>query len=591
MSEIVLKGIPAAPGVACGPAFILDKQDFIIPPRAIMDQEIPIEIARFEEALMKTRDEIVVIQKKISEEMDTHHAQIFDAHLLVLEDRTLIEEVIKRVKKEKLSVEFIFSKVLKKYIKVFSNIQDEYLRERTSDVNDVGRRILKNLVDESKLHELDNLQEQLVIVAHDLSPSDTASMYNKNIIAFATDSGGRTSHTAIMAKSLGIPAVVGLKDATLRVTNQDFVIVDGRMGLLIINPTEATVTVYRHEQDRIEALRDRFDDIKDLPAETTDGKKVKISANLELPEEIPMVLKNGADGIGLYRTEYFYMNRMDLPSEEEQFEAYKHVAQAVLPHPVNIRTLDLGGDKFISSLQIPHDMHPFLGWRAIRFCLARPDIFKTQLRAILRASAYGKLKMMYPMISGCWELRQANVILNEVKENLREEKAPFDENMEVGVMIEVPSAALTADLLAKDANFFSIGTNDLIQYTLAVDRANEQVADLYEPGHPAVLRLIKSVIDSGHQNKLEVSLCGEMSSEPALALLLLGLGLDVFSMPPFNILQIKKLIRSVSFQDAQKVVAQAMTFSTGQEVEEFSRLKLRELAPQIVNADNGGRKA
>ncbi len=589
MNEIVLKGIPAAPGVAFGSAFILDRQDFIIPPRAILEKEIPIEIARFEEALIKTREEILVIQKKIAEEMGAQHAQILDAHLLVLEDRMLIEQVVKKIKSDKLSVEYVFSKVLQQYVKVFSNIQDEYLRERVSDVTDVGRRLLKNLIGESKLHELNNLEEELIIVAHDLSPSDTASMYNKNIIAFVTDIGGQTSHTAIMAKSLGIPAVVGLKDATLRVNNQDYIIVDGRMGLLIINPTEATREIYRNEQTRIKSLRDRFDNIKDLPAETPDGRSVVILANLELPEEIPMVLRHGANGIGLYRTEYFYMNRIDLPSEEEQFEAYKHVAESMKPFPVTVRTLDLGGDKFVSSLQIPRDMHPFLGWRAIRFCLARPDIFKTQLRAILRASVHGKLKMMYPMISGATELRQANSILNEVKNSLRGEKIPFDENIEVGVMIEVPSAALIADILAKESNFFSIGTNDLIQYTLAVDRANEQVANLYEPGHPAILRLIKSVIDAAHHQGIKVGLCGEMSGEPSLALLLLGLGLDEFSMTALNVLQIKKLVRSVNYKDASEIANQALGLSTGTEVEEFSSKKLKELAPHIFSAENGAK--
>ncbi|MEW5895674.1 MAG: phosphoenolpyruvate--protein phosphotransferase [Candidatus Omnitrophota bacterium] len=585
MNEIILKGIPAAPGITIGPAYILDKQEIIVAPRDIVEQEIPIEIARFEEALIKTREEIAGLKRKITDEMGAQHAQIFDAHLLALEDRMLIEDVIKGIRQQKQSAEFVFSRVLKKYIKIFSEMQDEYLRDRMADINDIGRRVLKNLMDEDKLHELDTLTEDLIIIAHDLSPSDTVCMFRKNILAFATDVGSRTSHTAIMAKSLGVPAVVGLKDATLRITNQDTLIVDGRMGLIIVHPSARTLDIYKQEQERLVSLRHRFDDVRELPAQTIDGHRVEIIANLEVPDELSIVKRQGADGIGLYRTEYFYMNRADLPTEDEQLEAYSRVGREMGSKPVTIRTVDLGGDKFISSVQIPRDMYPFLGWRAIKFCLARPDIFKTQLRALLRASVSENIRIMYPMVSGVAELRQANAVLDEAKKELREEGIPFNEQMQVGVMIELPSAAITADLLAKEADFFSIGTNDLIQYTLAVDRGNEQMADFYEPSHPSVLRFIRITIEAAHRANIRVALCGEMASEPHLALLLLGLGLDEFSMPPLSMLQIKKLICSIRLSDARALAEQVLEMQTGHEIDAFCKKRVKEMAPNVFKMD------
>ncbi|MDD5477889.1 MAG: phosphoenolpyruvate--protein phosphotransferase [Candidatus Omnitrophica bacterium] len=573
---IQLKGIAAASGISIGPVYKIGSEEFIVLREAIKWEDIPAQIQLFEEALIKTRREIIELQKRISSDMGQEEAQIFDAHLLVLEDRMLIEEVISRLKKEQLNVAYVFSEVLKKYIGVFLKIEDEYLKERIADINDVGRRILRNLLGKEK-KVLEDIKEKAIIVAHDLSPSDTAAMHTKNVAAFVTDIGGKTSHTAIMAKSLEIPAVVGLETITAKVNPGDILIVDGSMGIVIIDPDEETLRSYRQKLEKLKGIAERFLSVKDLPAITTDGRVVMVSANIEFPDEVSSVKLHGSEGIGLYRTEFFYMNRKDSPTEEEHYQAYKYVAQAMNPHSVVIRTLDIGGDKFLSQFKIPYEMQPFLGWRAIRFCLARPDIFKLQLRAILRASVHGNLKLMYPMISGIDELRQANLLLDEAKEELRKNGLAFNDQIRVGVMIEVPSAAMTADILAKEADFFSIGTNDLIQYSLAVDRANEKVAYLYEPAHPAILRLVKNIIDAAHNAKIKVAMCGEMAGDPSLALILLGLGLDEFSMPPQIIPELKYIIRAVGFKGAQGFANEAMKLLTGTQVEEFAQNKLAEI--------------
>ncbi|MFA5092567.1 MAG: phosphoenolpyruvate--protein phosphotransferase [Candidatus Omnitrophota bacterium] len=573
---IALKGIAAASGISIGPVYKLGSEEFVVSRQAIAWESIPEQIQLFEEALIKTRREIVELQKRISSDLGQEEAQIFDAHLLVLEDRMLIEEVISRLKKEQLNVAFIFSEVLKKYVSVFLQIEDEYLKERTADINDVGKRILRNILGKEK-KSLADIKEKAIIVAHDLSPSETAAMHSKNVAAFVTDIGGKTSHTAIMAKSLEIPAVVGLETITAKVNPGDILIVDGAMGIVIINPDETTLNDYRQKLKILKGIAEKFLLVKDLSAVTTDGREVKINANIEFPEEVSSVKLHGSEGIGLYRTEFFYMNRKDSPSEEEHYQAYKYVAEAMNPHPVVIRTLDIGGDKFLSQFKIPFEMQPFLGWRAIRFCLARPDIFKLQLRAILRASVHGNLKLMYPMISGIEELRQANQLLADAKEELKKNGQAFNDQIQVGVMIEVPSAALTADILAKEADFFSIGTNDLIQYSLAVDRTNEKVAYLYEPAHPAILRLVKTIIDAAHKANIKVAMCGEMAGDPSLALILLGLGLDEFSMPPQIIPELKYIIRGMDFKAAQDIAAQALGLSTGTQVEEFAQKKLAEI--------------
>ena len=570
------KGIAASPGIAIGKAYLYNSEDIRVDRIRIKAADIPNEIVRFEDALIKTRSEIVAIRNNISQEMGMKHAEIFNAHLLVLEDRMIIDEIINRLRSEKLNIEFIFEDVLRKYIGAFQKMDDEYLRERITDIEDVGKRLLRNLLGKNK-QTLANIPPKSVVVAYDLSPSDTATMHRKNVMAFVSDIGGKTSHTAIMAKSLEIPAVVGLENITGNVKNGDTILVDGENGIVYVNPRRNTLLQYLRLQKKLIKLDKNLLEIKNLPAETTDGHRVELGANIELPDEIPTVLAHGAEGIGLYRTEYFYMNRQGLPSEEEHYQAYKDVVERIKPNTLTIRSLDLGGDKFLSQLDVPKEMNPFLGWRAIRLSLARPEMFKTQLRAILRASVHGKLRLMYPMISGIEELDAANECLEEAKQELKAKKIPFGKDIEVGVMIEVPSAALIADLLAAKVDFFSIGTNDLIQYALAVDRVNEKIAYLYEPLHPAVIRLIKNIIDAGHSKGIWIGMCGEMASELRYVPLLLGLGLDEFSVSAPALLKIKKIIRSVSYEDAKQVAEDALRLSTAKEIEALVARKFKDI--------------
>ncbi len=572
----LMQGIAASPGIAIGRVVIWDSEEYSITQYVVPDNKISKEISRFEEALIKTRSEILEIQNKISQEMGVEHAEIFTAHLLVLEDRMLIEEVINKIKKEKDNVEYAFITVLRKYSDIFVKMDDEYLRERLVDIQDVGKRVMRNLLGKQKQGLLD-LREKIIIVATNLSPSDTALMHKDKVIGFATDMGGRTSHTAILARSSEIPAVVGLKTLTPSVKNNDIIIIDGNNGTVIINPDLALIRKYKKEKKKFLEFEKGLTLLKSLPAVTKDAHSVMVAANIEFPEEIPSVVSHGAQGIGLYRTEYMYLNRTDLPSEEEHFQAYKKVAQSIKKDPVIIRTMDIGGDKFVSHMDVPPEINPLMGRRAIRFCLAQPEIFKTQLRGILRASAYGNLKIMYPMISGIGELRQANEILEEAKRDLKKKHIDFNNDIEVGIMIEVPSAALTADILAKEVSFFSIGTNDLIQYSLAVDRINEKIAYLYEPAHPAVIRLIKSIIDAGHQAGIWVGMCGEMAAEPVFTLVLLGMGLDEFSASAVAIPEIKKIIRSVTYEQTREISQMVLTLQSASQILEYANNTLREI--------------
>ncbi|MDP3921600.1 MAG: phosphoenolpyruvate--protein phosphotransferase [Candidatus Omnitrophota bacterium] len=577
-----LKGIPVSPGFVIGKAFVLHSEDsFSVARQTITRDDIPKQIAHFEDALTRTRAEILGVRKHIASQIGREHSDIFNAHLLILEDRTLIEDVIGLIKSENCNAEYAFANVIQKYFQAFLQIDDDYLRERISDIKDVGRRVLQNLYGAEK-GVLEKLKENVIIIAHDLSPSDTAMMDKTKVLAFVTEIGGPTSHTAILGQSMEIPAIVGVDQGTIEVKNGDRVIVDGTHGFLIIDPDQKTIEEYTREEKRFTELVTELEKLRDLPAETTDGRKIILASNIEFPDEIPSVISHGAEGIGLYRTEYFYMSRGDLPTEDEQFHAYKLVVERMSPHSTIVRTLDLGGDKFVSTLDVPHEMNPFLGWRAIRFCLTREDIFKTQLRAILRASAFGDLKVMYPMISNVDELRSANAILDACKGELRVEKIKFNEKIQVGAMIEIPSAAITSDILAEEVEFFSIGSNDLIQYSLAVDRVNEKIAYLYEPTHPAILRLIKSVIESGHRKKLPVGICGEMSGDPGVAVLLVGLEIDEISTSPAMLPKVKRAIRAVSFKEAKKIAQRALEFSTGSEVRDFLIAKLKSIASDLI---------
>ncbi|MDP2922527.1 MAG: phosphoenolpyruvate--protein phosphotransferase [Candidatus Omnitrophota bacterium] len=572
---IKLKGIAASAGLNIAKALVLGREEFSAPKLKISHEDISREIYRLEEALIETRKDISTLQKKLLHDLGFDPAKIFEAHLLVLEDRVLIEDIIQQIKTKKINVEYAFSQSIKKYVETLLRLDDEYLRERVIDIEDVSRRVLRKLLNKEGVN-LHDLKEKVIIVAHDLPPSQAATLPKENILGFVTDVGGRTSHTAIIARSLGIPAVVGVEVATQNIRSQDKIIIDGSEGIVLVNPTEKVLKDYHRKL--IKTAKDiKVAHISKVKAVTKDKKEVIVSANIELPEELPLIEEYGAEGIGLYRTEYIFLGRHDLPSEEEQYKAYLNVAKKIKPYSAIIRTIDIGGDKFVSQPQMPTQMSSFLGWRAIRFCLARPDIFKTQLRAILCASSEGNIKLMFPMISGIEELRAAKKILEECKIELKKEGKSFDDKISIGTMIEVPSAALTADTLAKECDFFSIGTNDLIQYSLAIDRANEKVAYLYEPAHPAVLRLIKSVIDIAHGNNIWVGMCGEMSGEPLFAFLILGLQLDEFSMPPPRVSKIKELIRNVSFEEARIVAEHALKLDTAKEVEKYLQEELRRI--------------
>ena len=564
--EKVFKGIAVSAGVCRGKVIVLHRARHLIVRRELPEPDVPPEIKRFEQALVKTRQQITEVQRRVAETMSSSEADIFDAHLLMLEDRMLIEEVMRLIREKKTNADFAFHSVSDRYVAALEEVDDDYLRERAADMRDLASRVLDNLLEVQDAFNLQHLVEPCILVSHDLSPSATAQLDKKFVLGFATDIGGKTSHTAIMARSMDLPAVVGLQNLTSSLENGDYALLDGYNGTITINPTDQTLFEYGQLAKLKASLDQKLQEILSLPAVTLDGKTIHLSANIENQHDIQSVIAHGAEGVGLFRTEFLFINRTSLPGEEDQFQVYQQVTAALKPHPVIIRTLDLGGDKFASHLQLAQEINPFLGWRAIRFCLAQPELFCVQLRAILRASAYGNVKMMYPMISGLDEWNQAAALLDKCKGELRQKNIPFDESMEVGAMIEIPSAALIASTLAKRVKFFSIGSNDLIQYTLAADRTNEKVSHLYEPTHPAILRLIKTTVDAGHAAGIWTGVCGEIGGDPVLVPLLIGLGVDEFSAAPPVIPEVKFMIRKIKLSEAQALAEFALACESPSEI-------------------------
>ena len=579
--ERIFRGIPVSAGVCRGRILVVGRSRPPISKRQLSDAEAPQEVNRLEKALVQTRHQILEVQRKVNEGTGAREGSIFDAHLLVLEDRTLLDEVVRVIQEEKVNAEHAFHQVAERYAATLAAIEDDYLRERATDMRDVTARVLNNLLGVESEVDLRNLQETCIIISHDLTPSHTAQLDKRKVLGFATDVGSKTSHTAILARSLRIPAVVGLNGASNELETGQFALLDGFNGVIVINPTDQTLFEYGQLVRKQVSLQDKLRDMQLKPATTLDGHRVLLTANIEQAADTEQVKANGAEGVGLFRTEYLFINRNYLPSEDQQYQAYREVAAALKPLPVVIRTLDLGGDKFLSHLQVPTEMNPFLGWRAIRFCLQERDLFRHQLRAILRASAEGNVKMMYPMISGLDELAQANALVAEYQAELRKENIPFDEQLEIGAMIEIPSAAIMADSLAKRVKFFSLGTNDLIQYSLAVDRMNEKIAHLYEPTHPAIVRLIKTTVDAAHAQKICVSVCGEMAGEPVLAPLLLGLGVDELSAAPSLVPPVKLVIRRLKLNEAKELAGFALQCESASQILGQCQDLARRIAPSL----------
>ncbi len=580
----ILYGIPVSPGIIIGKARLVERSKVkILYQYLIQDQQIEKEVDRFKEALQATKEQMITLKNRMPDQMKGH-AFILDTQLMIMDDGMLYDATIATILNEKINASWAVKKSVQKIGQLFQQVDDEYIRERFKDVEYVAEGILRNLAGKEQ-ESLSEINERVIIVAHELSPADTSEMNIGMVMGFITDVGGRTSHTAIMAQALGIPAAVGLESVTHQVQDGTLLIVDGNTGEVIIEPDDDMIILYQEKQLEIERYKSSIARISHLPAETVDGHKISVQANIEFSEEVVTSRDHGAEGVGLYRTEFLYLRSRGVPSEEELFEDYKGVAEILSPAPVTIRTLDLGGDKFASNLNLTREMNPALGLRAIRFCLREPRIFKSQLRAILRASAFGHIQLMFPMISGLQEILDTKKILKEVMDDLDKENMEYVRDIKVGIMIEVPSAVTMADALAKQVDFFSIGTNDLIQYALAIDRINESVAYMYQPFHPAILRMIRHVVEVAGKAGIKVALCGEMAGDPLCVFILLGFGIDELSMNAQAIPVIKQMIRSISMEKARADLQHILELNTAEAVRKFI---VKRMKPLISELDEKG---
>ena len=561
------KGTGASPGIALGRALVIEHSELVIEKKTI--ENIDEEIQKLESAVKVSKEELTKVKEKALAELGEHEAEIFEAHLLVLEDPELIGSAISKIRDEKVNADYALNEIKEIFVAMFESMDNEYMRERAADIKDVTNRVLRHILG-IKVVDLAELDEEVVLIAHDLTPSDTATMNKNMVLGFLTDIGGRTSHTAIMARTLEIAAVVGLNDITKKVKDGDYIVFNGDTGEVIVNPDEETKAKYASLKEEFEEYRKSLELLKGQASITTDGRHVELAGNIGSPNDVEGLIKNDAEGVGLYRTEFLYMDKEDsFPTEEEQYEAYKAVLEGMNNKPIVIRTLDIGGDKELPYFEMEAEMNPFLGYRAIRLCLDRKDIFKTQLRALYRASVHGKLRIMFPMISSLEELLDAKEVIKEVLKELDAENIAYSNDVEIGMMIEIPSAAVISDVLAKHVDFFSIGTNDLIQYTCAVDRMNQKISHLYNQFNPAVLRLIKMVIDNAHKEGKWVGMCGESAGDQRMIPILLGFGLDEFSMSPISILPARKLITSLSYADMQKFADEVLAMGTAKEIKEY----------------------